>query len=115
MTCANLQDLDRFPIILVRYAYPDGKFKEDFCDANDAAVYIGDNGRHGYHGKGWIEPTDRHTFCSTNSTIDGTSISCANLEMSKGALGCVSGICNGVLKYATVNSELGGIGVCYHN
>ena len=107
-SCTNLQNLDHFPIILDAFPYVNFTGIPIYCEANAATVYVGDGGRdYRYLG----EVTDRHTYCNTSLTINGTATPRARLDYSMGALGCISSICNGVLQNATVNSEIGGIGV----
>ena len=109
MSCANIQNSDHFPITLS--AFPsDYKLGIIFCDADNATIYIGDDGQQKRYGG---EVTDRHAYCNTSLTVNGTAIPRARLEDSRGTFGCISSICNGVSQLAFVNSEIGGIGVCY--
>ena len=111
MSCSYLQDLNRFPISLLYFPY-DRHILFESCDANAATVYIGDDGRSAWYGK---ESNGRQAYCDTSSTINGTSTPRARLNIYNGTLACIQSICGGVHQAATVDSEIGGIGVWCRN
>ena len=106
-SCASLQGSNHFPIILsaIPRNISNGLI---YCDANAATLYAGEKGTNINYGG---DMPNRQAYCNTSFTIDGSSARRARLFHARGALGCISSICNGVLQTATVNADIGGIGV----
>ena len=84
-SCSDLQNSNQFPITLSALPY-DYHLEMMYYDANVATIYVGDEGRQIYY-RG--ELTDRHTYCNTSLTINGTSTPRVSLEFSMGTLACI--------------------------